>query len=107
MVLICLIVPARRAKARNVLWKASSTSCCRGARTANSKDHRTVALDQDPESVRVVRGDETLQKLPIRHCTKLLERPYREGRDVRRWAIGPSSPRSAGGTAEPVGRDPH
>ena len=35
---------------------------------ANREDHRTVTLDQDPESVRVIRGDETFQKLSVRHC---------------------------------------
>jgi len=41
--------------------------------TADTENHRTVAFDQDPESVRVIRGDETLQKLTPRHCTTLLE----------------------------------
>jgi hypothetical protein len=35
---------------------------------ANREDHRTVTLDQDPESVRVIRGDETFQMLSLRHC---------------------------------------
>ena len=43
--------------------------------TANREDHRTVAIDQDPESVGVICGDETIQKLPLRHCTTLLEPP--------------------------------
>ena len=30
--------------------------------TANREDHRTVTLDQDPERVGVIRGDETIQK---------------------------------------------
>ena len=38
---------------------------------ANREDHRTVALDQNPESVGVIRGDETLQKLSLRHCATL------------------------------------
>jgi hypothetical protein len=35
---------------------------------ANREDHRTVTLDQDPESVRVIRGDETFQKRSLCHC---------------------------------------
>ena len=36
----CLILPACRAKARNVLWKASSTSCC--ARRTERHTPRTI-----------------------------------------------------------------
>jgi hypothetical protein len=35
---------------------------------ANREGHRTVTLDQDPEGFRVIRGDETFQKLSFRHC---------------------------------------
>src|ERR1700722_17787768 len=35
---------------------------------ANREDHRTVTLDQGPEGVRVIRRDETFQKLSLRHC---------------------------------------
>jgi hypothetical protein len=35
---------------------------------ANREDHRAVTLDQGPEGVRVIRGDETIQKLSLRHC---------------------------------------
>src|SRR5438309_8029473 len=35
---------------------------------ASREDHRTVTRDQGPEGVRVVRGDETFQKLSLRHC---------------------------------------
>jgi hypothetical protein len=40
-------------------------------RAANREDHRTVTLDQDPESVRVICGDETFQKLLLGHCSTL------------------------------------
>ena len=33
---------------------------------ANREDHRTVTLDQDPESVQVIRDDEMFQKLSVR-----------------------------------------
>jgi hypothetical protein len=36
---------------------------------ADREDHRTVMLDQDPERLRVIRGDETFQKLPLRHLS--------------------------------------
>ena len=36
---------------------------------ANCEDHRTVTLDQDRERLRVIRGDETFQKLSLRHLS--------------------------------------
>jgi hypothetical protein len=34
---------------------------------ANCEDHRTVTLDQDCECLRIIRGNETFQKLLLRH----------------------------------------
>ena len=72
MVSLCLIVCAPLAKARNVSRKASSTSCCAEDIAANREDHRTMTLDQNPESVQVIRGDETFEKLSLRQCSTLL-----------------------------------
>ena len=38
---------------------------------ANREDRRTMTLDQNPESVRIIRGDETFQNLSLRPCATL------------------------------------
>jgi hypothetical protein len=35
---------------------------------AGSENHRAMAIDQNPEGIRVVRGHEPIEHLRIRHC---------------------------------------
>ena len=55
-----------------------------------------MRLDQGPESIGVIRRDETIQKLSLRHCTTLLDlsSPWAGGGDRRRRPRSPPAPYS-------------
>ena len=66
---------------------------------ANREDHRTVTLDQDPECVRVIRGDETFQEQSLRHCVVPMV-PGIRGNGRRSGGSGSSVPKGIDGGIE-------